>query len=279
MKTSTMSMLFGLALGAAGLLSLPALAADGESGPAAKDSAKPCDAPVSCGEGKAKDGACGGEAKCSDGDGACGAKGGDCAKCVEGAKEGKECCVAKKAAADLQVVSLAVLHAEGEGAKAVVANLPAETAKKVEAARAEAWTGLVKVRRAMEETKAECKSVSDEAKAAGKEVGCEVTSAYEEDLKALHLKAREILDGLAAVVKEAVGADRVAALAEGVRKDGDVAKAVMAKVHAEAAKPVEAKSGCCGDGGKKECGEKKDCEVEMKECEGRKKECGGGSQQ
>jgi hypothetical protein len=242
MKTTTAALL-ALALGAAGLLSVQAFAADGEGGPSPKDTGKPvcegqkkasCGAEESGGEKK-----CGDAEKCSDGDEACDEAGAECAKCVEGAKEGSSCCVAKKAAADLQVVTLSILNAEGEGWKGVVAAIPEAEAKRIEKERLDAWTGLVKVRRAIDAAKAECKSVCDEAKAAGKEASCEVTSAYENDVKEMAKKARGILDGLAAVVKEAVGADRVAALAEGVRKDGDVAKAVMEKVGAEAAKPVE----------------------------------------
>lgn len=230
MKTA-LAALLALALGAAGPPPSPAFAGDGETGTPSKDAEKPA-----CG-GQVKE--CGDAAKCSDGDEACGKAGSECAGCVEGAKEAKACCVAKKAAADLQVVTLAVLNAEGEGWKAVAAAVPEAEAKRLEKERLDAFAGLVKVRRAIETAKAECKAVVDEAKAEGGEASCDVTSAYEADVKALEKKARAILDGLSATVKEVVGADKVAGLAEGVRKDGDPAKAVMEKVRAEAAKPVE----------------------------------------
>ncbi len=226
----TLAALLALALGVAGPSSAPAFAGDGETGTPSKDAEKPA-----CG-GQVKE--CGDAGKCTDGDEACEKAGDECSGCVEGAKEAKACCIAKKAAADLQVVTLAVLNAEGEGWKAVAAAVPEGEAKRLEKERLDAFAGLVKVRRAIEAAKAECKAVVDEAKAEGKEASCEVTSAYESDVKALEKNARAILDGLAASVKEVVGADKVAGLAEGVRRDGDAAKAVMEKVRAEAAKPV-----------------------------------------
>lgn len=249
------------ALLALALLAGPAAAADGEgAGPVTGGTAK-----AACGDKAGKD--CGGckekgagqecGEECEEGDDDC-CEDATCAECVEGLKVGKACCVAKKAAADLQVVTLALLHGEGDGAKAVLAAVPAESAPEVEKARADAWTGLVKVSRAIEKTKAECKTACDEAKAEGKEASCEVTSAYEADLAALGKKARAILDGLSATVKTAVGEDKVAGLAVTVRKGGDVAKVVMEKVRAEAAaaeageestgEPAPKKAGECSSG-------------------------------
>lgn len=245
-----------MALAAAGLclLALPsiALAGDGPCGASTSGDASK----TACGDG----GGCGGAERapgCQDGDAACEKQGSLCGKCVDGAKEGKACCLAKVAAANLEVVSLAVLEGEGAGAKAVLAAVPEESAKAVADARAETLKGLVQVRRSMNEIRKEKKAVCEEAKAAGTEVSCEVTAAYDADLKAMEKKARALLGALAAVVKGAVGESRVETLAAEVRKSGDVAKAVAAKIQAEAEKapaetapaaPATPAPGCDGTG-------------------------------
>ena len=233
--------MFLAALAVGGLCSLPAFAGDGEkdkpSGAAGGESkgeakGKDCD---SC-KGK-KDGECekGEKKECGDDAEAV------CGECVEGAKEGKECCKEKAARTDLEVVTLAAVEGTSEAAKRVLAAVPAAALEKVEAARKVALEQLARIQGAMSDLKKDFDVACAEAKAKSVEVSCDMKATYEKDMKALQTKAKEQIDLCAKTIRESIGEDKIKELSADCRKAGDMAKAAGAKIKAAAAKLLEKK--------------------------------------
>ena len=69
----------------------------------------------------------------------------------------------------------------------------------------------------------------------------------EADAKAIHGKIREKVAAFSKSIEEQLGAEKVKALAEDVRKSGDVVKALGAKVQAAVEKALAEESAKAGD--------------------------------
>lgn len=210
------------ALALAAWLAVPALAGDGDPVPAPSSGGKPAD-----GDGKAKEQDKKQPEKAT-GEDFCPARGGSCVQ--EDGTCADDCPGAASGPTELDIVGIAVLEGEGAGAKAVLAAVAEEGRARLQEARNDAFEFLVKVQKEMVSLHRDLEQACAEAKAEGREVSCDVKSAIAADVKTLRSKVREKMGAFAKSVEQAVGPDKVATLAGEVRKAGDAAMSLAAKV-------------------------------------------------